>query len=335
MPPVTRVATELDFEREGKHVSTFDIAQPTNESAFHALRIPAAVLKRGQGPTALLIGGVHGDEIEGPVALLKLLRRLRPEHISGRVIIVPALNLPAAQAGMRLSPLDGRDLNRSFPGEPSGSVTGVIAHFTDSVLLPLCDLVLDLHSGGRSLRFLDCLWFSKVTDRNVMQRSHAAARAFAAPIAIVSPELGAGAMSSSAERLGKVYLSSEVSGGAVVSPASLALVEAGIDRLLVHLGILDPVHAAGGGGPARFMHMPNSDHYPVAAESGLLEPLREIGEAVAAGAMIARIHRIEKPSAEPEPVVARCDGLLVGRRALGHVKAGDCIAAIAQDLPPA
>ncbi len=67
------------------------------------------------------------------------------------MIIVPMMNTPACTAGRRTSPMDGGNLNRSFPGDPDGSVTEKIADYFTRVLVPMSDVVLDLHSGGRTL----------------------------------------------------------------------------------------------------------------------------------------------------------------------------------------
>ena len=91
--------------------------------------------------------------MRGQIALAKLIRTLEPEQITGRVIILPAANLPAAMAGTRVSPIDGGNLNREFPGNPEGTVTSRIAHYIESVLLPMCDGFHDLHSGGASLQY--------------------------------------------------------------------------------------------------------------------------------------------------------------------------------------
>ena len=80
--------------------------------------IPIAVIRGAPGPTALLTGGNHGDEYEGPIALFDLARTLDPADLTGTVIIVPALNLPAFRAATRTSPIDRGNLNRSFPGSP-------------------------------------------------------------------------------------------------------------------------------------------------------------------------------------------------------------------------
>ncbi len=89
--------------------------------------LPITVVRNGAGPTALLTGGNHGDEYEGITALIKLAGRLRSEDIKGRVIIVPMMNHPAALNGTRTSPIDKGNLNRAFPGSPTGTLTQPIA----------------------------------------------------------------------------------------------------------------------------------------------------------------------------------------------------------------
>lgn len=98
--------------------------------------IPPTVIRGGAGPTALLTGGNHGDEDEGPIARRQLARELEPGQVAVRVIILPRMNHPAVRAGTRVSPIDGVNMNRCFPGRPDGTVTERIAHYVDSVLVP-------------------------------------------------------------------------------------------------------------------------------------------------------------------------------------------------------
>jgi N-alpha-acetyl-L-2,4-diaminobutyrate deacetylase len=64
------------------------------------------VISNGRGPMGILEGGSHGDEYEGPIALGELIRTLDPGAVSGRLIFIPAINLPAVAAGRRTSPLE-------------------------------------------------------------------------------------------------------------------------------------------------------------------------------------------------------------------------------------
>ena len=89
-----------------------------------------------------VLGGVHGDEYEGQVGLCKMIRTLEPKDVRGRVIAVPGINLPAALAGARVSPIDNVNFNRAFPGDPNGTPTYAIAHYVNSVLFPMADQVI-------------------------------------------------------------------------------------------------------------------------------------------------------------------------------------------------
>jgi predicted deacylase len=99
------------------------------------------------------MAGNHGDEYEGQIAVSNLARQLDPAEICGRIILLPMVNFPAAQAGLRTSPVDEGNLNRLFPGNAMGSPTEIIAHYVEDVLMPMADYAIDLHSGGNSLYY--------------------------------------------------------------------------------------------------------------------------------------------------------------------------------------
>ncbi|HCL23149.1 MAG TPA: N-alpha-acetyl diaminobutyric acid deacetylase DoeB, partial [Halomonas sp.] len=148
------ISATVDFDADGVQHGFLKLPISTDESAWGAVMIPVTVVKNGEGPTALLTGGNHGDEYEGITSLLKLSSTLKAEDVTGRVIIVPCMNTPAVMAGKRTSPMDKGNLNRSFPGDPNGTVTSQIADYFTRVLVPMSDVVLDLHSGGRTLDIL-------------------------------------------------------------------------------------------------------------------------------------------------------------------------------------
>ena len=123
----SRLTAEIDFDRAGKQHGFIRLPHSVHRSAYGWIPIPVACIKNGDGPRILLIAGNHGDEYEGQVALGKLIRSLKAEEVRGRIIILPSANFPAAMAGMRTSPLDEGNLNRSFPGDPYGGPTAQIA----------------------------------------------------------------------------------------------------------------------------------------------------------------------------------------------------------------
>ena len=96
----------------------------------------------------MVLACVHGDEFEGVAAIHELFRRLEPERLRGTLLAVPMLNLPAAVAVHRFSPVDHLNLARTFPGRPDGTITERIAYHTDRHLIARADLLVDLHSAG-------------------------------------------------------------------------------------------------------------------------------------------------------------------------------------------
>jgi hypothetical protein len=125
-----------------------------------------------------------------------------------------ALNLPVSLAGQRLPPIDGKDLNRVLPGDPRGTMTYIIADYVQRELLPLCDAVVDLHSGGYSLRFVPYISMHYLEDPLLTDRTFTALQAFGAPVALIISEIsGEGLLDYEVERMGKVFLCAELGGG--------------------------------------------------------------------------------------------------------------------------
>src|SRR3546814_20797409 len=85
-------------------------------------------------------------------------------------------------------PIYGGNMNRSFPGRPDGTGTQMIAHYVATVLVPRADLVLDLHSGGRTLDFVPFAATHRLADKALEARAIAAVEAFAAPVGVVMLE---------------------------------------------------------------------------------------------------------------------------------------------------
>lgn len=332
----SRISTDLDFDRDGKQVGYLNVPNSTNESGWGTLLMPIAVVKNGRGPTILFTGGNHGDEYEGPVALMKLLRSLERAEVKGRVIVVPGLNMPALMAGQRLSPIDGMNMNRAFPGARRGTITAMIAHYIQTQLLPLADFVCDIHSGGRSMTFLPSAVVHKLDDADRMRRTLEAARIFGAPVGLVLKELDSeGMLDTAVEDMGRIFISPEIGGAGGLSPVTVKVADIGVRNLLVHFGICDGqiiTREDQGLPPTRLMAVPDGDCYTAAAESGIYEPFLEVGETVKTGQLLGQVHDIERPDEPPAEKRAKRDGLLVCRLGPGRVQRGDTIAVIAVDL---
>src|SRR5438067_12229587 len=79
------VTATVDFDRDGLQHGYIQVPYSHDRSAYGRILIPIVVARRGNGPTVLLTGGVHGDEHEGPIALMRLIREVSLENLAGRL----------------------------------------------------------------------------------------------------------------------------------------------------------------------------------------------------------------------------------------------------------
>jgi len=321
------ITATVDFAAPGKQHGFLRLPYSRDDSAWGSVTIPIAVVRGAAGPTALLTGGNHGDEYEGPLALFDLARTLDPAEVTGAVVIVPALNAPAFRAGTRTSPIDRGNLNRSFPGRPDGTVTEKIADYVTRHLLPMADLVLDFHSGGKTLDFLPFCAAHILPDEAQAARGFAAVEAFGAPFSVRMLEIdNVGMFDTTAEDMGKTFVTTELGGGGTARAATVAIARRGVANLLRHAGLLaGPPEPA----PTTWLDMPSGDCFAFAEDDGLIEPALDLGAPVAAGDLLARVHPVTRTGLAPSELRARLSGLLVARHFPGLVKAGDCAAVVA------
>ena len=322
--------TNIDFERSGRQTGFIDIAHSPHEDAWGATRIPIAVISNGKGPTAILQGGNHGDEYEGPITLGELIRELDPGRVSGRLIILPAINPPAVLAGRRTSPVDGLNLNRSFPGDPRGTITQQIAAYVTDVIFPLGDAYIDLHSGGSSLDILPSAIIEPAPDPRHHKRNMEAALAFDAPLTVIIDNLGEPRTSTAASvGAGLTTLGTEMAGAGTVSIDALAICRRGVRNVLAHLGILAPAGKPPLARARNLLRIPGRDGFVLATLDGVFEPFHALGAEVHAGEAAGRIHNLGDPSRGPETLHYAADGIVYGRRQPGRVVTGNCCVTVA------
>lgn len=325
------VHTTIDFDKNGKQTGFFNIPHSPHEDAWGAVRFPICVIANGQGPTAILMAGNHGDEYEGPIALGELIRDLDPAAVSGRLIILPALNLPAVLAGRRTSPVDGLNLNRTFPGDPHGTLTQQITAYVSDVIYPMGDAMIDLHSGGSSLDILPSAIVEPAPDAAHHARNVAAVRAFGAPLEVIVDNLGEPRTSTAAAvRAGMTVVGTEMAGGGTVSTQALGICRRGVRNVLGHLGILAPsADTAAEAAPRPLMRIPGPGGFVLATRDGVFEPFHARGADVRAGDAAGQIHDLADPARAPEILHFAADGMVYGRRQPGRVVAGNCCLVVA------
>jgi len=324
------ITSTVNFEADGVQHGFLKLPHSHDASAWGSLMIPITVAKNASGPTVLLTGGNHGDEYEGPIALFDLAGSIKAEEISGRVIIVPGMNYPAFRAARRTSPIDNGNMNRVFPGNPEGSITDKIADYFQRTLLPLTDFVLDIHSGGKTLDFVPFCAAHVLEDKGQQARCVAAMQAFNAPYSIMLLEVDAtGMYDTSAEEMGKVFISTELGGGGSARASTVAVAKKGVANLLKHAGVM-----AGNLEKSATINldMPDGQCFVSSETSGLLEICVELGERVKTGQMLARIHDVERTGAAPVIYNSPIDGLFTARHFPGLIDMGDIVAVVAVEV---
>ena len=323
------ISATIDFEKDGLQHGFLQVPYSRNDSAWGSVMIPITVAKNGKGPTALFTGANHGEEYEGPIALNDLCNRIDINKIDGRVIIIPAMNYPAFQTATRVSPIDNLNMNRIFPGNPRGTVSEVIADYFSSVLLPMSDYVLDIHSGGKTLEFLPFAAYHQLDDPHLQAKCEAATRAFAAPYFVSLIEIDAtGLYDTQAESMGKIFVSTELGGGGTSSSRTIEIAKQGVHNLLVHAGILldEPIKPET---PTIQLDMQQENAYLFSAHNGLLEPCVNLGDSVQKDNLIARIYSTDRTGSAPVEYRAGSDGIILGRYFPSLIKIGDFMNLIA------
>ena len=292
------ISCDVDFDQKGRQVSFVRLAYSDNRHAYGMIPVPIAVIANGEGPTVFLAAGTHGDEYEGQVILRRMIHNLDPASVNGRLIIMPALNYPAVLASARMSPLDDGNLARVFPGEEGASPTLSIAHFVDSKILPLCDVLMDLHSGGRAADMIPQTYLCRGSDAALNARRLELLAVFAAPLTVVAgTEASPGYLDySAAERFGIAAFSTELGGGGGVDLEGLEVGTTGVNRVLRHLGVIpdDPSDSK-----IRNSRLVTYGSGPFAPVSGLFEPYCGLGDEVKAGQIAGCIHPRDDPARQP------------------------------------
>jgi predicted deacylase len=322
--------TDLDLDADGKQLGSIYVSLSTNESAYRAFRIPLVVVRNGRGPGCLVMGGNHGDEWEGQLVASRLARELAPSDVRGVVYVMPHANLPACQAGTRLSPLDDGNLNLTWPPSPGAGPTGQIAAFIEKELFPRISHWIDLHTGGRTLIYAPKPAIHISNDPALNRRSFEALAAFGAPENLVFEVQEARSASVAAQRSGIVYIYGEFGGGSVLTQEGIDIAWNGVRRTLRFLGIVphfpEPAETA-----QRHYVMSGASYgetrrlYWFAEGTGYFEPGTRLGDIVESGTVVGFVHPLDGTLAPPREVVAGTGGTVVCLRGQPLVQNGDCL----------
>lgn len=319
---MTAVATREDFS----------CPDPDNRSAYRTVTIPMLRISAGPGPSVGLMAGVHGDEWEGQAALLALWHELPRLLHKGTVYVVPSANVQASLAGTRLSPSDAGNLNRAFLGAPARGYTETLAAALESRLLARIQYLIDVHSGGTSLRYLPSCVVTRHGDDAFDACTAKLARDFGMPHCLFFRSNEPGSLPAAASRRKVARISAEIGGAGETSRELVQACRQAMLSCLAGLGMIDAGYASNGDSPALY------DLSPAAAtvradRDGVLVPEVALGSRVDAGQRLAALIEPARPDRPADPVPSPQAGTVLCLRPIARSRPGDCLFQVAPPLP--
>lgn len=329
---------DLELTRRGRQFGRIFVPDSRNDGAWSQLATPLISIYNGDGPSALVMAGNHGDEYEGQLALRRLVSELDPDAVRGHLVIVPCLSMRASRDATRLWP-SGANFNRIFDDTTGSQPEHALASFIADTLMPMVDAVFDIHSGGRSLLFhpMTTMTHDVATGRSVSEQRRRmidAMLAWNADFHMSYAGSGqSGLLPQAAEQQGKVVITGEMGGGGISTATSVQRSVDGLRNVLRHLGFLDePVETRASLGLPEtvLLRSDGVDNHVLAPVSGLFEPLIDPGRPVAAGQPVGRVYFPERPEWQPETLTAAVTGVIAAIRSMPTTTQGDTLVTIGQ-----
>ncbi|HKJ52286.1 MAG TPA: succinylglutamate desuccinylase/aspartoacylase family protein [Gammaproteobacteria bacterium] len=299
------------------HRESIDIPLPSFYT-HSSVNMPVHVVRgRKPGPTLLVSGTIHGDEITGVEIIRRLLTHKFINRIRGTLIAIPVVNVYGFVSKSRYLP-DRRDLNRSFPGSESGSMAARLAHVVMTEILPHCTHIVDLHSGAVNRENLPQIR-AKLKQEPELE---ALAHAFGVPV-ILDMNLVEGSLREAAYEHGIPVLVYEA--GEALRFNEVAI-RAGVQGVLNVMAALDMRLKKRK--PRKTVAMiANASRWVRAPQSGILRSVVAIGARVAVGDTLAYIN---DPLGEYNTeITSEVEGIVIGRTNLPLVFAGEAVFNIA------
>jgi len=330
-------ASKIDFETPGKH--HYNVAFHHDSSWGYSL-VPLTVInglkeRDSSFPGVAVFGGTHGNEWEGQVAVKRLCHDLDPAEMGGRVILVPQLSESACAANTRISPLDGVNMNRAFPGNPRGSISYRIADFVKTRIFPRVRVVVDIHAGGNEGGFALCTSFHPIADPVQRAEIGLVAALFDTPFMLIyTSDMASGLLPEEAEKEGKIAIGGEFGFGESVSLKGVRHAYDGVKNVLRHYGMLPgaivKIDSERSSAP-RLVDASNLEDFIPAPRTGIWEPLVELGAGVTQGTLVGRLHDFSDHSSDPVEIRAHRAGTLLMMHFPAHIEKGVTLFVIAKD----
>ncbi len=265
------------------------------------------------GPTILLLGGVHGDEINGMEIVRQAIQgQMLGQLVRGSVIAIPVLNVYGLINFSREVP-DGKDVNRSFPGSSKGSLASRVAFALHKHILPLIDMGLDFHTGGRNNYNYPQIRYT-IDDEEAAEL----AEAFGAPVRIAYKPISKSLRKIAQDRHQAPMLVFEGGENQRYDGLSIQYGLAGIRRILCYHKMLNESFAAQKG-----LHF-NKSSWTRAPRGGLFQWMKSSGSWVKKGEPIGFISD-PRATKESRFIYAKTDSFMIGHNNTPVVSQGDAL----------
>lgn len=317
--PETIHLGEVSVEPGRRALIQLPVARLTTGSP---VSLPVTVLNGARpGPRLWLDAAIHGDELNGLEIIRRVLARLDPRHLGGAVLAVPVVNVFGFIHQDRYLP-DRRDLNRSFPGSPRGSLAARLAHLFMTEIVSRCQVGIDLHTGSLHRTNLPQIR-ADLTDAETRRL----AEAFGAPLMFSAKPIG-GSLRAAAVRRKLPLLVYEAGEPLRFNRDAIDTGVGGVLRALAALGMWElaeaqpppiTLHAEG----ARWLRAPRSGIFHLEATLGQrVERRQQLG------------HISDPFSTRSHPVRAPEDGLVIGYTNNPLVYQGGALLHLAREVSP-
>lgn len=286
---------------------------PSGESIAMELKVYRALK---EGPVVFITAGIHGDEVNGVEILRRIIVNRMLDHLRcGSVILAPVVNVYGFISRSREVP-DGKDVNRSFPGNMSGSLASRIARTLTKKILPAVDLVIDLHTGGQGHYNYPQVRYTRGDSQGALL-----GKVFNAPFLIGKRPIGRSFRKIAIEAQKPMII---YEGGVNLRLDELSVQEGidGILRLLAHHEMIDDP-----GLKKNEMAHFEQTRWIRASKAGLFRLFRSSGQAVQKG---DNLGEIGDPMGERTyNIVSPKEGRIIGHNAAAVVNQGDALFHIA------
>jgi predicted deacylase len=322
--------------------ATFTVGTATaqrGQKALGALNVPAgvdpgyampvAVIHGARpGPVLAVVSGAHGSEYTSIVAVEELITAVNPADVSGTLILLPIVNVPSfEQIVPHVNPVDGKNMNRFYPGNPNGTQTERASFVITKAVVEPCDHLIDLHGGDLDENLRPYTYWTVTGSQKQDALSRAMAEAFGLSYIIISADRprdpnASRYLENTASTRGKPSITAEAGRSGPVDPGEVRMLVRGVRNVMAHLKMTTGQTAAPVTRPIWIEKL-----ITVAAEqNGMFHPVvdrdRQVTSGMKIGAVTDYLNRPLQDVLAPEP------GVILFVRALPSLKKGDTIASI-------